>query len=145
MHDGSDLDLVIVDEGYFTRFEREVQWWEDRNPPGSLQGAASQSFVRRRQDRQFNCCWDKALPPAVCVHHRDTMRRVAEIRHSGLYRNLSAYIYPDWLSARQRYEYDLRELVEEVEAERLPRPGDEPVSVRPAARPPTSQTATPPA
>ncbi len=29
----SDLDLVIVDEAYFTRFGRgEVRWWEDRNP-----------------------------------------------------------------------------------------------------------------
>src|SRR5258708_39057064 len=32
MQENSDLDLVIVDEGYFTRFEREVRWWEDRNP-----------------------------------------------------------------------------------------------------------------
>ena len=34
MSENSDLDLAIVDEAYFTRFEREVRWWEDRNPGG---------------------------------------------------------------------------------------------------------------
>ena len=34
----SDLDLVIVDEAYFTRFEREVRWWEDRNPANTSKG-----------------------------------------------------------------------------------------------------------
>jgi hypothetical protein len=124
----SDLDLVIVDEAYFARFEREVRWWEDRNPGESLQGWASKAFVRRQQDRQFNCCWDKALPPSICIHHQDTMRRVAEMRHCGLRRELSAFVYPDWLSARRRYEYDLRKLIEGVEAAELPPPGDQPVS-----------------
>jgi hypothetical protein len=123
----SDLDLVIVDEAYFARFEREVRWWEDRNPGGYLQGRASDAFVRRQQDRQFNCCWDKALPPSICVHHQDTMRRVAEMSHCGLHREVIAFIYPDWLSARQRYEYDLRKLIDGVEAGKLPPPGDQPI------------------
>jgi hypothetical protein len=126
----SDLDLVIVDEAYFTRFEREVQWWEDRNPGEFLQGKASEAFERRRQDRQFNCCRDEALPPAICIHHQDTMRRVSEMSHCGLRRKLSAFIYPDWLSARQRYEYDLRKLTEGVEAGRIAPPGDEPIPVK---------------
>jgi hypothetical protein len=123
----SDLDLVIVDDAYFTRFEREVRWWEDRNPGEFLQGLAAKAFERRQQDRQFNCCRDEALPPAICIHHQDTMLRVAEMRHCGLRRKLSAFIYPDWLSARRRYEYDVRKLVEGVEAARLSRPGDEPI------------------
>ena len=139
----SDLDLVIVDEAYFTRFEREVQWWEDRNPGEFLQGMASEAFVRRQQDRQYNCCRDEALPPAICVHHQDTMRRVAEMKHCGLHRELSAFIYPDWLSARQRYEYDLRKLIEGVEAGRLPPPGDEPIPVNaPAAAQPAKKADT---
>ncbi len=124
----SDLDLAIVDEAYFTRFEREVRWWEDRNPREFLQGKASEAFERRQQDRQFNCCRDEALPHAICVHHRDTMRRVADMEHCGLHRALSAFIYPDWLSARTRYEFDLRQLVKGVESGRLPPPGDEAVS-----------------
>jgi hypothetical protein len=136
----SDLDLAIVDEAYFTRFEREVRWWEDRNPREFLQGKASEAFERRQQDRQFNCCRDEALPHAICVHHRDTMRRVADMEHCGMHRALSAFIYPDWLSARTRYEFDIQQLVRGVESGRLPPPGDEAVSeealvVRPPAQP----------
>jgi len=121
---------VIVDEGYFTRFEREVRWWEDRNPGKYLQGKPSEAFEQRQQDRQFNCCRDQALPPAICIHHQDTMQQVAGMKHCGLYRTLSAFIYPDWHSARKRYEFDLRQLVRGVEAGRLPPPGDEPVYER---------------
>ncbi len=131
--DPSDLDLVIVDEAYFVRFEREVRWWEDRNPGEFLQGKASRAFVQRQKDRQFNCCRDESLPLAICVHHRDTMQRVARMRHCGLERALSAFVYPDWLSARRRYEHDLKELVEGVEAGRLPAPGDRPLSATPVA------------
>jgi hypothetical protein len=123
----SDLDLVIVDEAYFTRFEREVRWWEDRNPGEFLQGRAAEAFERRQQDRQFNCCRDEALPPAICIHHQDTMRRVEKLEQCGLYRTLSAFIYPDWLSARTRYEFDLKKLIKGVESDQLPRPGDEPI------------------
>lgn len=122
----SDLDLVIVDEAYFTRFEREVRWWEDRNQGQFLQGKASEAFVLRQQDRQFNCCRDEALPHTVFVHHQDTMRLVERMEHCGLRRALSAFIYPDWFSARQRYVFDLRQLVVGVESGRLPNPGDEP-------------------
>jgi len=135
----SDLDLVIVDEAYFTRFEREVRWWEDRNPEEFLQGRASEAFERRQQDRQFNCCRDEALPPAICVHHQDTMQRVAEMKHCGANRAVSAFIYPDWLSARRRYEYDLRKLIQNVDAGRLPPPGNEPVPVKTAAVAPPAE------
>jgi hypothetical protein len=138
--DPSDLDLVIVDEGYFTRFEREVRWWEDRNPGISLLGQAAKKFERRQQDRQFNCCRDDLLPSGVCVHHQDTMRRVADMKHCGLHRKLSAFVYPDWLSARGRYEFDIRELVNGVEKGQLPAPADEPFPTGTAtgtAAPPT--------
>ena len=137
--DPSDLDLVIVDEGYFHRFEREVRWWEERNPGEVLQGRAATAFRTRQQDRQFNCCRDEALPPAICVHHRDTMRRVADLCHCGFRRTLSAFVYPDWLSARRRYEYDIRELVDGVENGRLPPPGDAPVQAQAAPAVPPAQ------
>jgi hypothetical protein len=140
----SDLDLVIVDERYFTHFEREVRWWEDRNPSEFLRGKASEAFERRQQDRQFNCCRDESLPHSICIHHQDTMQHVAQMKHCGLYRELSAFIYPDWHSARQRYEYDLRKLVEAIEAGRLPHPGDEPVPAEVAAIARAAQATTSP-
>jgi hypothetical protein len=63
----------------------------------------------------------------VCVHHRDTMAAVAEMKHCGRYRRLSAFLYPDWHSARGRYENDLRLLREGIEAGRLTPPGDTPI------------------
>jgi hypothetical protein len=132
MHDKSDLDLVIVDEAYFARMEREVEWWERRNPAEFLQGRASEAFVQRQTDRQFNCYRDEALPAAICVHHSDTMRRVADQKHCGLRRHLSAFIYPDWYSARRRYQYDLDVLIRRIEAgpNPLPRPEEHPFPLK---------------
>jgi hypothetical protein len=72
------------------------------------------------------------------------MRVVAAMQHCGLQRKLSAFIYPDWLSARQRYEYDLRELVRGVEAGKLPPPGDEPLPVNAATAASHSPPVQPP-
>ena len=149
MSDGSDLDLVIVDRPYFERFEEEVRRWETRNPAEFLQGKASEAFFDRQRDRQFNCCRDEGLSPVVCVHHRDTMVAVAKMQHCGCKRRLSAFIYPDWHSARQRYENDLRRLREGIEAGQLTPPEDTPfpakakeakpaAAVTPQARPATS-------
>jgi hypothetical protein len=141
----SDLDLVIVDEGYFTRYEREVCWWEERNPRRNLQGRESEAFELRLQDRQFNCCRDAARPPAICIHHQDTMRRVADMEHCGLRRMLSAFIYPDWLSARRRYEFDIRQLVRGVESGQVPLPSDRPISEEASGvAPPSQHAASPP-
>ena len=72
------------------------------------------------------------------------MRRVADMKHCGLHRTLSAFIYPDWLSARKRYEFDLRQLVKGVESGRLPPPGDEAVSEEAAVVAPPAQPAVGP-
>lgn len=147
MHEQSDLDLVIVDVTYFRRFDEEVRRWEERNPAQFLQGRASEAFLRRQQDRQFNCCRDEGLPPVVCVHHQDTMKRVAALRQCGCFRKLSAFIYPDWHSTRQRYEYDLRQLRRGIEAGRLTAPPDAPLpaeSRRQSAPPGPAQPGQPP-
>lgn len=130
MSDTSDLDLAIVDRVYFERFDQEVRSWESRNPAQFLQGKASEAFFDRQRDRQFNCCRDEGVPSVVCVHHRDTMVAIAEMQHCGRKRRLSAFIYPDWHSARQRYEYDLRLLKEGVEGGKLTPPEDTPFPVK---------------
>jgi len=124
--DPSDLDLVIVDHAYFTRFEREVRWWEERNPVEHCQARAADAFLTRRRDRQYNCCRDTALPPSICVHHNDAMREVASMKHCGIPRTLSAFVYPDWHSVRRRYESDLNVLIKGVMGRSLPAPVDEP-------------------
>jgi hypothetical protein len=54
------------------------------------------------------------------------MMAVADMQHCGRNRRLSAFIYPDWHSARQRYEYDLRLLKEGIEGGKLTPPEDTP-------------------
>jgi hypothetical protein len=134
MSSDSDLDLVIVDRTYFERCDEEIRHWEARNPAEFLQGKASEAFFDRQRDRQFNCCRDEGLPSVVCVHHRDTMMAVADLQHCGCQRHLSAFIYPDWHSARQRYEYDLRLLRKGIESGQLTPPEDTPFPAR--VRPP---------
>ena len=126
MLDTSDLDLVIVDRAYFERFEEEIRRWEERNPVHALQGKNARAFAERQRDRQFYCCRDKGLPSVVCVHHRDVMSAVSELSHCGRRREVSAFIYPDWLSARRRYEYDLKILCEGIESGELSPPEDRP-------------------
>ncbi len=126
MSDESDLDLVIVDRLYFERFEKEIRRWEERNPVHALQGRESSAFLDRQRDRQFYCCRDKGLPSVVCVHHRDAMAKVANLQHCGRRRNVSAFMYPDWLSARKRYESDISLLRKGIERGELTPPEDTP-------------------
>jgi hypothetical protein len=127
MGDDSDLDLVIVDAAYFHRFEAELRRWEERNPVKSQQDKGAKAAERRMRDRQFNLCRDDGLPRAICVHHQNTLRRVAALAHCGRLRKLKTFIYPDWHSAQQRYEFDLRELREGVEKGWLTPPPDAPL------------------
>ncbi len=123
----SDLDLVIVDADYFDRCEDELCRWEARNPVKSAQGKAADAAADRARDRRFNCVRDKGLPNVVCVHHRKMMAKVAAMALCGDQRDVSAFIYPDWHSAQERYEYDLRELKKGVTAGWLTPPPEQPI------------------
>lgn len=123
----SDLDLVIVDADYFHRCEDELRRWEMRNPVKSAQGKAAKAAAYRALDRRFNCVRDKGLPNVVCVHHRKMMAKVAAMAHCGHERDVSAFIYPDWHSAQERYEYDLRSLKRGVMEGWLTPPPDQPI------------------
>ena len=139
----SDLDLVMVDAAYFHRLEDEVRHWEARNPVRWSRDKGAKAAERRAQDRQFNLCRDEGLPPTVCVHHQRVMKKVAALAHCGHVRALNAFIYSDWHSAQQRYEFDLRELREGVDKRRLPPPPASPLPREQPAR--TGHSAAAPA
>ncbi len=150
----SDLDLVIIDPNYFRRIEKEILHWEARNPEPTLEDRHAKHLTRRREDRLYNCCWDEVFPPPVGCHHRDSMRIVADMQHCGRWRKLGAFIYPDWFSAKRRYERDIRLLVEGVKDGILEEPGDTPAALKQpphkaieatsAIPPPNVSAATPP-
>ena len=127
--DESDLDLAIVDVEYYRRIDAELQAWEATNRAGYSAGDLPREYVDRQRDRFFNCCRDYRLPPAVCVHHQDTMTALSDLveRICGRKRHVSAFIFRDWWSVRQRYEYDLRELCRGVSRGSLTPPPDEPL------------------
>jgi hypothetical protein len=72
------------------------------------------------------------------------MVAVAEMQHCARKRRLSAFIYPDWHSARQRYEYDLRLLKEGIEGGKLTPPEDTPFPVQAKQAKPAAAAAAPP-
>lgn len=133
MGEQSDLDLVIVDADYFHRCEEELCRWEARNPVTNLQQQAT-AAARRAQDRRLNCLRDNNFPLVVCVHHRNAMEKVAALEHCGHKRDVSAFIYPDWHSAQQRYEYDLSQLCAGVQKGSLPPPPEQPLPRDPAGQ-----------
>src|SRR5207244_1235415 len=126
MDDQSDLDLAIVDGGYYDRIDQEVIRWEERNRVHLGKGQASWRFEKRQQDRFYNCCRADDLPRHLCAHHSDAMDTVGRMEHCGRPRTLSAFIFRDWYSLRSRYLFDLKKLKAGV-PEFLPEPGDKPL------------------
>jgi hypothetical protein len=122
----SDLDLVIVDSDYFHRCEEELRRWESRNPVGPRDEGAK-AAAGRASDRRFNCVRDRSFPNVVCVHHRKMMGKVARMAHCGHVRDVSAFIFPNWNSAQERYEFDLSKLRAGVEEGWLPPPSNDPI------------------
>ncbi len=123
----SDIDLVIVDADYFRRCEEELRRWEVRNPITSPRDKGASAAANRAQDRLFNCFRDEGLQNVVCVHHQKMMKKITALAHCGHARKVTAFIFPDWHSAQERYEFDLRRLRKGVEEEWLSPPPDEPL------------------
>ena len=122
----TDLDLAIVDAGYFERIDREVIRWEEHNRADRVKGRAARDFPSRQQDRFFNCCRVKNLPEHLFPDHFDAMKDIARMEHCGCYRALSAFIFRNWWALRSRYEFDLRQLTEGV-PDPLPDPPERPL------------------
>jgi hypothetical protein len=93
----------------------------------SAQGKAAEAAANRARDRRFSCIRDEGLPNVVCVHHTKMMATITAMAHCGHKRDVSAFIYPDWHSAQERYEYDLRELKKGVAEGWLTPPPVEPI------------------
>jgi hypothetical protein len=124
--DESDLDLAIVDAALYDDTERRVSQWERTNRAGEVGGPASERFEKRQQDRYFQCCRLHDLPAHLSGHYRDTAQAIADRCHSGIWREVKAFIYRDWWAIRGRYESDLRNLCKGVDEGRLLEPGETP-------------------
>jgi hypothetical protein len=124
----SDIDVAIADVDYFTHLDSQIRQWESRQ---RLPHPKSPSFVpygKRQQYRNFNCVADDWLPPNTCVPHRDTMDSFDTTPYCGSKRDISAFIFRDWWSLRNRCEFDLAELCKAVKDGTVPPPDEEPAA-----------------
>ena len=111
----SDIDIAIVDVAYFERLDTEVRAWEGRNLKPNLRNREDvKRYARRQQLRASNCIDDDTLPRNTCVPHRDAMADIDTTPHCGARQDVSAFVFRDWWSLRNRYEDDLKELCEKV-------------------------------
>jgi hypothetical protein len=133
---------AIVDAEYDERIERRIVDWECRRRVWEVEGLAAKRFQSRQQDRFFNCCRVDDLPAHLCTHHRDVMKEVAGMKHSGPERILKAFVFRDWWAVRARYEFDLRELCDGVSSGALIEPGDKPLPRLRSPRPDSSPGGT---
>lgn len=121
----SDIDVAIVDVDYFTRLDNEIRSWEGRQRVPHDKAPEYRPYAKRQQYRSFNCVTDQTLPPNTCVSHSDVMERFDTSSYCGVKRGISAFVFRDWWSLRNRYEFDLKALCKAVADGTITTPEDE--------------------
>lgn len=118
----SDIDVAIADVDYFNHLDAEVREWEARQRMPHPAHPSFRPYAQRQQYRSFNCVADSWLPPNTCVSHGDTMSEFDTMAYCGRKRKVSAFVFRDWWSLRNRFEFDIAELCSRVNAGALPPP-----------------------
>jgi hypothetical protein len=125
-HDGSDLDLGIVDPDYYHTIDRETRHWE-RQPETMAaivqSDVLSKQWKRRQNERQYYYYRDYNLPDGLqCKQLIANCTQAAPVGEAcGINRPVNIFVYRDWLSLVARYEFDLQELTEKVGREEIPK------------------------
>lgn len=115
LRDRSDIDVAIADVDYFNRLDNEIRDWEARQRIPHYRAPEYEPYAKRQQYRTFNCVSDDWLPPNTCVPHKDVMDAFDTAPFCGLKRSVTAFIFRDWWSLRNRCEFDLRALCEAID------------------------------
>ncbi len=121
-----DIDVAIADVDYFTRLDGDIRQWEARQRLPHYKAPAHEPYAKRQQYRSFNCVADDLLPPNTCVPHRDVMDAFDTTSYCGIKRHIGAFVFRDWWSLRNRYEFDLHALCVGVKNGTVPPPVDDP-------------------
>ena len=120
LSDASDIDVAIADADYFNHLDSEIQSWESRQLVPHFRAPAYYPYARRETYRAFNCVADEWLPPNTCVWHTDVMENFDTASYlGGVNRDVSAFVFRDWWSLRNRWEFDLRELCRAVDENKV--------------------------
>jgi hypothetical protein len=125
-HEGSDIDLAIVDPDYYHTIDRETRH-QERQP--DVKAAIVQSpdlsrqWKRRQSERQYYYYRDYNLPDGLqCKRLIATCSLEAPIEDAcGIKRPVNIFVFRDWLSLVARYEFDLQQLIDGISREDIPR------------------------
>ncbi|MDX9724037.1 MAG: hypothetical protein RBU37_25030 [Myxococcota bacterium] len=118
----SDIDVAIADVELFLRLDDANREWEQRQRP-PLPGQPGFDWYQRRQlDRRFNCVLSSRIPFNTCVAFVDALKSFDTRPFGVKKRSISAFVFRDWWSLRNRCEADLRDLCNGVTQGRLPDP-----------------------
>jgi len=137
MRENSDLDLAIVDSGFFSRIDDQVRTWE-RKPPNRSRifhtntTESKRLEERRRTKGKFECFRHFDLPRVDgVVQLYEQLNGVRTEAYCGRPRALTAFIFRDWWGVFQRYSSDLHDLRKGLRRkdQPLPQAGDEPFAL----------------
>ena len=127
----SDLDLAIVDQGYFDRIEEEVRIWErkaDNRARMIIDQRAKRAYEKRTQHGgRYKCLRYFDLPLMQTVQqHNDCLVGAPVLACSGRERQLTAFVFRDWWGIADRYLADIEELARKmaIGLEQMPEGGD---------------------
>jgi hypothetical protein len=126
----SDLDLAIVDSGFFQIVDYEVGRWE-WNPDNRGRVFQDQRLLaeyrrRVRHKGQFDCFRFFDLPKIACMERLNECLQSAPVADCcGVNRSLRAFVFRDWWGVCKRYDFDLYCLQRELHNQADPLPAGE--------------------
>lgn len=111
----SDIDVAIADVDYFNRLDADIRQWEARQRVPHYSSRDYASYLRRQQYKAYNCVADDCLPHNTCVPHTDITAAFDTAPYCrGVQHKVGAFVFRDWWSLRNKWEYDLKQLCEGV-------------------------------
>jgi hypothetical protein len=129
----SDLDLAIVDPGFFQVVDYEVGRWE-RNADNRSKMFKDQRLLQQYRNRvyhkgKFDCFRFFDLPRVASMDQLNGCLSFAPVQSCcGMSRPLNAFVFRDWWGVCKRYDFDLYRLENGLhnQMDPLPAGGDAP-------------------
>lgn len=127
---GSDLDLAIVDPGFFQVVDHEVGRWERNaaNRDDMFQGGRRfREYKDRNKHKGTHDCFRFFdLPSIACMDTLTECLATAPVKECcGSNRPLTAFVFRDWWGVFKRYDSDLHQLCRGLKSTTDPIPAGE--------------------
>jgi hypothetical protein len=126
----SDLDLAIVDAGFFSQLDNEVGRWErsSENREKLFQENSLLTAYKNRKYHKgkFDCYRFFDLPDIDCMKQLNECIDTAPVLQCcGIQRPMTAFVFRHWWGVFERYDYDLHCLCQALNEKTLQMPAAE--------------------